>query len=68
MIKNIGAAILLMTVIHTTNAQKGFKPIFDGKTTAGWHNYGKTTVGSAWKVDDGVLHFDPSAAKKRPRW
>ena len=63
MIKNIGAAILLMTVIHTTNAQKGFKPIFDGKTTAGWHNYGKTTVGSAWKVDDGVLHFDPSAAK-----
>ena len=50
-------------MIHNTNAQKGFKPIFDGKTTSGWHTYGKTTVGAAWKVDDGVLHFDPASAK-----
>lgn len=63
MIKNICTAIVLMTLIQTTNAQKGFKPLFDGKTTTGWHTYGKTTVGSAWKVEDGVLHFDPAAAK-----
>lgn len=44
-------------------AQKKFTPLFDGKTTNGWHSYGKTTVGSAWKIDKGVLHFDPSAAK-----
>ena len=52
-------------MIQTANAQtpKGFKPIFDGKTTTGWHTYGKTTAGSAWKVEDGVLHFDPTAAK-----
>ena len=63
MIKNISTALLLLTLIHNINAQKGFKALFDGKTTTGWHTYGKTTVGSAWKVDDGVLHFDPVAAK-----
>lgn len=66
MIKNICTSLLLMAFIQMTNAQtlpKGFKSIFDGKTTTGWHNYGKTTVGSGWKVEDGVLHFDPTAAK-----
>ena len=63
MIKNICTTVLVLVLIHTTHAQKGFKPIFDGKTTTGWHNYGKTTVGAAWKVEDGVLHFDPAAAK-----
>lgn len=63
MIKNICTSVLVLVLIQTANAQKGFKPIFDGKTTTGWHNYGKTTVGAAWKVEDGVLHFDPAAAK-----
>jgi hypothetical protein len=63
MIKKIYTTVLLLVLIHTAHAQKGFKPIFDGKTTTGWHNYGKTTVGTAWKVEEGVLHFDPAAAK-----
>lgn len=45
-------------------AQKGFKPLFDGKSLAGWHTYGKTTVGSAWVIDDGAIHFDPSKKGK----
>lgn len=36
--------------------------LFDGKTTQGWHNYGKTTIGEAWKVADGALYLD--TAKK----
>ncbi|NDP28667.1 MAG: DUF1080 domain-containing protein [Flavobacterium sp.] len=63
MIKNICTAVILIAFIQTVNAQKGFKPLFDGHTTTGWHTYGKTTAGSAWKVQDGVLHFDPAAAK-----
>lgn len=31
--------------------------LFDGKTTAGWHNYGKTGVSPDWKVENGVLHL-----------
>ncbi len=40
----------------------GWISLFDGKTTAGWHSYGKTTVGDAWKVADGILFLD--TAKK----
>ena len=36
----------------------GWTSLFDGKTTAGWHNYGKTTVGEAWKVADETLYLD----------
>ncbi|MEN0056272.1 MAG: DUF1080 domain-containing protein [Mucilaginibacter sp.] len=37
-----------------------FVSLFDGKTTKGWHTYGKDTAGSAWKAEDGVLHLDAS--------
>ncbi|MBH2005539.1 MAG: DUF1080 domain-containing protein [Sphingobacteriia bacterium] len=41
------------------NAQPGeWISLFDGKTTKGWHTYGKTTAGEAWKVDNGTLHLD----------
>jgi len=62
MIKIVTTAVLF-TFLQTVNAQKGFKPIFDGKTTTGWHTYGKTSASAGWKVDDGILHFDPEAAK-----
>ena len=61
--KIIFSTIIILALMPTLQAQKGFKPIFDGTTTDGWHTYGKTTVGSGWKVEDGVLHFDPAAAK-----
>ncbi|MES2417096.1 MAG: DUF1080 domain-containing protein [Bacteroidota bacterium] len=56
--KYIFSAILLFAAAQIANAQKGFKPLFDGKTTTGWHTYGKTMVGSAWQVQDGTLHID----------
>jgi len=31
--------------------------LFDGNSTSGWHAYGKSTPGSAWKVDGGTLHL-----------
>lgn len=37
--------------------------LFDGKTTKGWHSYGKSFAGAAWKVEDGVLFFDGSNKK-----
>ena len=38
----------------------GWKLLFDGKTTAGWHNFKKKTVGSSWVVSDGALMLDTS--------
>ncbi len=43
-------------------ADSGWVTLFDGKTTTGWHSYGKATAGSAWKVTDGALYLD--TAKK----
>ncbi len=39
-------------------ANEGWEFLFDGKTTAGWHTYGKKSIGEAWKVEDGNLYLD----------
>lgn len=40
----------------TTEEEKaGWKLLFDGKTTKGWRNYKKDTVGAGWKVENGEL-------------
>ncbi len=43
--------------------KKGFTKIFDGKTTNGWHTYGKSDAGAAWKIEDGSLYLDTEAKK-----
>jgi hypothetical protein len=43
----------------------GWVSLFDGKTLNGWHNYGKTTVGEAWKIADGTLYLDTT---KKAGW
>jgi len=49
----------------TVIKEKGFKKLFDGKTTKGWHSWGKQEAGSAWKIEDGgVLHLDNSQRVK----
>ncbi|MFB9863488.1 3-keto-disaccharide hydrolase [Rufibacter immobilis] len=40
-----------------------WQPLFDGKTTQGWHTYGQQTIGKAWKVEDGTLRLDAAAKK-----
>ena len=39
--------------------KEGWKLLFDGKTTKGWHTYLRDTVGAKWQVKDGALVFDP---------
>jgi hypothetical protein len=34
----------------------GWKLLFDGKTTQGWHNFKSKTASRGWKVEDGWLH------------
>ena len=61
---------LLFSVTFTTAQQpntlsrkekkEGWKLLFDGKTTQGWHTYLRDTVGSKWQVINGVIVFDTS--------
>lgn len=51
---------------NNTAEGDGWISLFDGKTTAGWHTYGKTGIGKAWKVVDGTLYFDAASKKESP--
>ena len=44
--------------ISAKEKKEGWKLLFDGKTTKGWHSYGKKTTGSLWKVKNAVLCLD----------
>ena len=50
--------------IRPVSGKQAWKPLFDGKSTSGWHTYGKHGVGEAWKVEDGELCLS-MAAKHR---
>ena len=42
-------------VLTPEQTAAGWRLLFDGKTTAGWRNYNKKTIGSSWQVQDGAL-------------
>jgi hypothetical protein len=76
--KKTGLIMLLAIAVAGCNSQSEKKEegtmnktdddwvsLFDGKTLNGWHNYGKTTVGEAWKVEDGALYLDTT---KKAGW
>lgn len=44
-----------------SNHQDGWENLFDGKTTTGWHTYGKTNVTDRWKIAVGALYIDDKA-------
>lgn len=58
MLATVVALVLAQAGPNTlTNAEKaaGWKLLFDGKSTAGWHNFKAKTVAKGWVVRDGVL-------------
>jgi hypothetical protein len=62
----IGSALVAQTPNTLTKKEKreGWKLLFDGKTTQGWHTYLRDTVGSKWQVKDGAIVFDPTQPKE----
>ena len=46
--------------LTTKEKKHGWKLLFDGKTTQGWHTFHRDTVGAKWQVKDGAIVFDPS--------
>jgi hypothetical protein len=60
--KKILFAIAIIFACTQANAQKWIS-LFDGKTTKGWHSFGKTSAGEAWTVDNGAIVLDPAAKK-----
>lgn len=46
-----------------TTDDSGWITLFDGKSTNGWHSYGKTSAAKSWKIDNGALHLNAAAKK-----
>ena len=63
--KTVLLFVVTTFVCFQAGAQKKWVPLFDGKTTNGWHTYGKSTVGAGWKVEDGALTLDASVKEGR---
>ncbi|MFZ6800062.1 family 16 glycoside hydrolase [Undibacterium sp. Di24W] len=63
-VRKVGTGKPLNTLTSTEQAN-GWKLLFDGKSTQGWHGYGKPTIGSAWKIYQGELQLDIS---KKDGW
>ncbi|MBA2328417.1 MAG: DUF1080 domain-containing protein, partial [Flavisolibacter sp.] len=53
-------------VLSQQERNDGWRLLFDGQSTNGWHTYGKSTIGSAWKVVDGALYFNASHKRQTP--
>jgi hypothetical protein len=49
----------------SASANGGWVKLFDGTTTKGWHTYGQSSAGSAWKADDSTLHLIGSSTSGR---
>jgi len=74
MTKRFFFTMLSVMVTAATHAQQnqltdqekkeGWKLLFDGRTSKGWHTYNKKTFGEGWKVSEGTLFRDTTAVKK----
>ncbi len=57
------AAAAPVNTLTDEEKKAGWKLLFDGKSTDGWHNFKKDTVNVGWQVKDGTLAVvDPKKA------
>lgn len=53
--KTTAPALVPHNTLSEAEKAAGWKLLFDGQTTEGWHNYQKETIGSSWVVEDGAM-------------
>ena len=72
-----GSLLILMVLFFSCNSSRqnavnaltsdqkkaGWKLLFDGKSTKGWHRYGGGAIDSVWKVTEGALCLDVAGKK-----
>ncbi|WP_374948410.1 DUF1080 domain-containing protein [Mucilaginibacter sp.] len=58
--KKLLLSALALTALGLSASAQKTQPLFDGKTTKGWHSYLHTDAGP-WSVVDGALTLDPKA-------
>jgi len=56
------AFIYVLSMPSVAGPEKGGRPLFDGRTTAGWRGYKSQEMPAGWKAVDGVLTKEGKAA------
>ena len=56
---NVNSMKAFDNVLTEKEKNDGWVTLFDGKTTKGWHSYGKDKPGSDWKVTNGAIMLQP---------
>jgi hypothetical protein len=44
-------------------SEEGWVDLFDGKSFDGWHTYLRDTISDQWKIEDGVMYYEPDSEK-----
>lgn len=52
-----------LNTLSKKEKKQGWKLLFDGQTTEGWHTYLKDKAGASWTVSEGALAFDPQGGE-----
>lgn len=55
-----------MNTLSKKEKNDGWQLLFDGKSTNGWHSYGRQSAGKIWNVKDGAIYLDADAKKNAP--
>lgn len=58
--KNRSASSATPNMLTSKEKKDGWKLLFDGKTTDGWHKFREDGIGKSWIVEEGALTFDPT--------
>jgi hypothetical protein len=59
-------AIKLSASLTDDEKKDGWQLLFNGSSTRGWHKFGDSVTGAAWKVADGNLHLDAKDQENLP--
>ncbi|WP_114789170.1 DUF1080 domain-containing protein [Niabella yanshanensis] len=57
-VKPAPVAEVAANVLTVKEKAAGWKLLFDGTSTDGWHAYGSKSIGTAWKTANGALFLD----------
>jgi hypothetical protein len=50
--------VFAQNTLSSQEKKEGWKLLFNGKNTDGWHNYGTKGVGPGWIIEDGALKLN----------
>ena len=65
--KTVAPPPVAANTLSAAEKAAGWQLLFDGKTTTGWRNYKKETIGTSWVVKNGELILD-STQKEDGAW